>query len=242
MCTADNFKEKCPALLRGIKSKMGRIIAFIGNFGSGKTELAINTALKLKEENDSVALVDVDLINPYFKSSFRKKSLNEKGIRVVGPTEIGTLLPETVSMFDDSEVCTVLDVGGDPVGATVLGQYALQFSKVNEMEVLYVVNFCRPMTDTVDKVITMMEEIEQRGRISITCLVNNTNLAAETTAQDLRDGQEKMQELSRRTGLNIKWVCGRRNVVEEYKNKYGNEGGKLITIDIFMREDWMDIK
>lgn len=222
---------------------MGRIIAFIGNFGSGKTELAINTALKLKKENDRVALVDVDVINPYFKSSFRKNVLNEKGIRVVGPTEIGTLLPETASMFDDSEVYTVLDVGGDPVGATVLGQYSLQFSKAkSEMEVLFVVNFCRPMTDTVDKVIKMMEEIEQKGRISITCLVNNTNLVAETTAQDLRDGQEKMQELSRRTGKDIKWICGRRNVVEEYKMKYGDEGGKLIAIDIFMREDWMDIK
>jgi hypothetical protein len=221
---------------------MKRITVFIGNFGSGKTELSINTALALKKERQRVTLVDLDIINPYFKSSFRRDTLEKAGVRVVAPGELGTVPPEVASVFDDPAAAAVFDVGGDPVGATVLGRYHERFDAVREdTETLYVVNFMRPMSDTPPKVLQMMEEIEARSRMRVTGLINNTNLAAQTTADDLLTGQRLLSEVAAARGLPIRWVSGRRAVLDAFAQKAGGFAGELYPIDIHMRAEWMDM-
>lgn len=222
---------------------MKRITVFIGNFGSGKTELAINTALGLREAGKPVRLVDVDIINPYFKSSFRRETLEQAGVQVIGPGAIGTLPPEVSSVFDDKSIHAVFDVGGDPVGATVLGRYKDRFDEAaDEMEVLYVVNACRPLSDTPERVLRMMDEIESKSRIRITGMVNNTNLAARTTAKELIDGQRTIGEVAKRRGLPIRWITGRPDVLEAFEEEVSVYEGELLPIRIYMREEWMDME
>lgn len=221
---------------------MKRITVFIGNFGSGKTELAINTALGLRKEGKRVSLVDVDIINPYFKSSFRRGMLEEAGVQVIGPNSAGALPPEVVSVFDDKGIYAVFDVGGDPAGATVLGRYKDRFDQAaHDLEVLCVVNACRPLSDTPGRLLNMMDEIEIRSRLKINALVNNTNLAAKTTAEELVAGQEMIGEVARKRGIPIKWITGRPEVLGAFKEKAGAYEGELRPICIYMREEWMDM-
>ncbi|MFZ5975349.1 MAG: ATP-binding protein [Bacillota bacterium] len=221
---------------------MKRITVFTGNFGSGKTELAINTALGLREEGKRVRLVDVDIINPYFKSSFRRAMLEDAGVYVIGPNSEGALPPEIISVFDDRETYGVFDVGGDPVGATVLGRYKERFDEAaDSLEVLYVVNACRPLSDTPERVLKMMDDIERKSRLKINALINNTNLAAMTTADELIAGQEMLAEIAQKRGLCIKWITGRPEVLSAFREKAGAYEGELRPIHIYMREEWMDM-
>ena len=221
-------------------AEMKRITVFIGNFGSGKTELALNTALGLQREGKRVKLVDVDIINPYFKSSFRRNMLEDAGVQVIG--NAGTLPPEVVSVFDDRDAHAVFDAGGDPVGATVLGCYKDRFDEAaHELEVLYVVNACRPLSDTPERVLAMMDEIEKKSRLRISALINNTNLSAKTTAQELTEGQELLSEVGLRCGLPIKWICGKPGVLDAFTEKADAYEGELHPIHIYMREEWMDM-
>ena len=227
---------------RAFDCVMKRITIFIGNFGSGKTELAINSALGLRREGKRVKLVDVDIINPYFKSSFRKGMLEKAGVQVIGP-DAGALPPEVVSVFDDHSAHAVFDVGGDPVGAAVLGRYKDRFDQAaHELEVLYVVNACRPLSDTPKRVLAMMDEIEQRSRLRINALINNTNLAAKTGAEELIEGQEMLSGVARKRGLPIKWICGTPGVLSAFKKRAGAYEGELHPIRIYMREEWMDME
>lgn len=220
---------------------MERITIFIGNFGSGKTELAINTALRLRREGKRARMVDVDIINPYFKSSFRRAVLEDAGVQVIGPNDMGTLPPEIASVFDDRGTYAVMDVGGDPAGAAVLGRYKDQLDEAShELDVLYVVNARRPLSDTPSRVLSMMDAIEQRSRIKISALVNNTNLVSKTTADDLIAGQELLLKVARLRSLPIRFISGKPDVLEEFSKKTGVFMGELFPIRIFMREEWMD--
>lgn len=222
---------------------MRRITVFIGNFGSGKTELAINTALRLRKEEERVRLVDVDIINPYFKSSFRRAILEEAGVQVIGPNLLGTLPPDILAVFDDRETHAVMDVGGDPAGAAVLGRYRDRFDEAaRELDVLCVINACRPLSDTPERVLAMMDEIERRSRRKISGLINNTNLAGKTSADDLIAGQELVEEVARRRGLPVRFVSGRPEILEAFGEKAGVFEGELFPIRIFMREEWMDME
>lgn len=160
-----------------------------GHYGSGKTNLSLNLALRAAAAGKQVTLVDLDLVNPYFRSS-DVPLLLEKGIRVIAPVFAGTtvdvpsLLPEIAAVFEPEEAgenrFTVLDVGGDDVGATVLGRYHAQLSAI-PYELLYVINQSRNLTATPTEAAALLREIETASRCKATAVVNNTHLKQETT-------------------------------------------------------------
>ena len=177
---------------------MKKVYVLIGNFGSGKTEISLNLAVKGMENGKSV-LVDLDVINPYFRSAERKDILDAAGVKLLYPTfalttvDVPSLPPDIFSVFIDDHDTVVFDVGGDPAGATALGQYKANFDNLPEgsLEVLYVINPRRPFSAEAGMVLDLMERINYRSRLKVTGLVNNANLAKETTFEDLLDGHFK---------------------------------------------------
>ncbi len=188
-----------------------RVTVFVGNFGSGKTEVAVNYTIALAGHEDGVCIADLDIVNPYFRCREVAELMQERNVTVIVPpgglryADLPVILPEIKGMLENRRGRTVLDVGGDPVGARVLGSLAGSFS-VEELDVLIVLNANRPFTDTPGRCVRMMEDIERACRLRITGIVGNTHLMDDTDWGVILQGESMVREVSRLTGRLVRFV------------------------------------
>lgn len=219
---------------------MARIRVFTGHFGSGKTEISINYALKLANEGKKVCIADLDIVNPYFCTRDEKEMLESKGIRLIATpkeyanAELGTIPLNTLAVFNDKSYEVVLDVGGDDQGAVALGQYNKYFME-EEYDMHFVVNTTRPFTKEPDGVIQFIKEVEEASRLKVKYLVNNANLSYETEIEDILYGQKVVKEVQMRTGLPIKFTAVREDLVDKVAHEID---GEIFPIKIFMLPPW----
>jgi hypothetical protein len=225
--------------LSGILDKRFYILA--GNYGSGKTELSLNFALALAKQGNT-ALCDMDIVNPYFRSSENAAMLDAHGIRLIKPpfantaVDVPALSAEMFAAFGCDYA--VFDAGGDPVGASALGGLKRYFDDNRADTVFYyIVNARRPFQGSVDDAYEMLLQIERNSRVKADALVNNTNLAAETTAGDLAYGGEAVSRLSRKTGLPVAFASGTPEVLAGYR-ALGYDG-PTFPVRIFTRPEWL---
>ena len=225
------------------------MMVLIGNYGSGKSELALNFAFAAAERGERTELLDLDMVNTYFRLTERGKQVEMKEIRLVSPNfansgiETLSLPAEVQSAFAMDWDTVIFDVGGDAVGSTALGRYHEDFLQLEEgaLEVLNVVNIRRPLAGTVEKVVRLQEEMQIHSRLKITGMINNTNLAEMTTVQELHDGYEIIKEVSERTGVPVKYTSGKKELLDRFLAEPGHDPkyiGTPLPIDIYMRRDW----
>lgn len=216
--------------------KEKRITLFAGHYGSGKTNIAVNYAVWLKERHDEVVIADLDIVNPYFRTKDSERLLRGKGIETVSPefansnVDLPALPAEIYGVVQNRRRYAVLDIGGDDRGAYALGRFAPYILEENDYEMVYVANFCRPLTVTAGEALEVMREIEAAGGIPFTAIVNNTNLGNMTDPKTVYMGLEKSQELARLCGLPLlftsveKALADRLNIAEilplELQKKY----------------------
>ena len=227
---------------------MKKMKVLIGNYGSGKSELALNFAFQAAERGERTELLDLDMVNTYFRLTERGQMTRMKEIRLVSPNfacqgvETLSLPAEVSSAFAMDWDTVIFDVGGDAVGATALGRYHEDFEALEEgsLEVLNVVNIRRPLAGTVEKIIRLQEEMQIHARLKITGMINNTNLATVTTPQELRDGYEMVREVSERTGVPVAYTSGKKELLEQFLSEGHDERfiGTPLPMDIYMRRDW----
>lgn len=218
-----------------------RINIITGHYGSGKTEFAINYTLKLSEYADKIAIVDLDIVNPYFRSREMEPLLNEKGIRVISSSvkapavEVPALSAEIFSVFQDGDYSVVLDIGGDKAGANVLARYH-KYLDNEPYEMFFVVNANRPLTNNVDAALSYLKSIEEASGQKVTSLINNTHLCQLTTLDDVMKGQELCKRISELTGLPIKYTLVNKELLNgEIGNIIDNE---VFPIDIYLKKPW----
>lgn len=189
----------------------------VGNYGSGKTELALALARRLRTETQgAVALVDLDIVNPYFRSAEQAALLRREGIEVQMPSfalstvDIPVLPAEIQSVFEPGRYArVVIDVGGDDVGATALGRYAPFIQPIRDrMRILYVVNPFRPLSGTQEDICALFELIALRSRQRPDMLVNNANLQRRTTAADLVTAQALLDAVGAQLHIPVGMVVG----------------------------------
>ncbi len=198
-----------------------------GHFGSGKTEIAMQMARDLAAEGREVVLVDLDVVNPYFTSSSHCSELEKEGVRVVAPmyantnVDVPALTAGARAAFRSPLCDTVVDLGGDSVGAAVMGSLADSLDQAEHFAFLFVVNVYRPFTQTPEEIIQQMERIEPRARMCVCGLVNNANLLGETLPEHLYHGEAVLKEVSRLTGRRILYHCGTRQILNQCKNLSG---------------------
>ncbi len=233
---------------------MTKYVVLLGNFGSGKSELALNFALNAKVLGNTV-LVDLDIINPYFRSSDQKELLQKQGIRLVSPLfaganiEIMTLPPDVFAAFNGVYEQVIFDAGGDAGGAVALGQYHSYFAKIprEDLAVYLVVNPRRPLSDTVSQIVSLLHRIEDSCRLQVTGLINNGNLSVETTAEDLLFSYALVSEVSRQTGIPVAWCSGAPGVLAEFLRQAELQGldkqylGQPFPIKVKMHRDWQSV-
>jgi hypothetical protein len=195
-----------------------RISIFTGHFGSGKTEVAINYALKLSERYGKTAIVDFDIINPFFRTADAKNALEDRGVRVFVPkyansnVDVPSLPLEINMLFENKDYRVVFDVGGDDLGAKVLSRYNAEILG-DDSEMYFVINTRRPMTLSDMGIEEMIRDIEESSRLKVDWLVNNTNLLGETTPEIIREGGEIIKQVSENLGIPVGFISGMSGVL-----------------------------
>lgn len=225
-----------------------KMYVLIGNYGSGKTELALNFAIQAAARGERTELLDLDMVNTYFRLTEPGRLMRMKDIRVVSPNftnssvETLSLPAEVQSAFAMDWDTVVFDVGGDAVGSTALGRYHQDFELLDpgDLQVLNVINIRRPLSGTVEKIIRLQEEMEVHSRLTITGMINNTNLAQETSPEDLRDGYEIIRQVSEQTGVPVLYTSGKKAMLDLFLSE-GHDPryiGIPFPIDTYMARDW----
>ena len=208
--------------------KFKRLTLLCGHYGSGKTNVALNLAYRLKETKENVAIADLDIVNPYFRTKDSAQELKEKGIGLICSEYAGTnvdipALPQQMySLVDDLSLSAVLDIGGDDRGALALGRLSDAIIEENNYEMILVINKFRPLTPDAESTIEVMKEIEYAGKIKFTALVNNSNLGIETTAEDVLSSLQYANEVSKMSGLPILFTSVDEKLYSELYGKIEN--------------------
>ncbi|MBP3720448.1 MAG: ParA family protein [Clostridia bacterium] len=219
-----------------------RFIVLTGNYGSGKTEIALNLAFRFAALGEKTTLVDLDIVNPYFRSAEKAGELEKAGVRVLMPVfalttvDIPALPPEIQSVFEQPSDRVIFDVGGDDTGAAALGRYAPAFQK-NRSDTLslLVINCMRPLTETREDILDLAERIGKRGRLGTDGLINNTNLADQTEPEMLEWGEGIVSECAREMGKRIVLNTGERRILDQCGLRFPR-----MEIERRMIPEWME--
>ena len=218
-----------------------RIKIFVGGFGSGKTEIAINYSIYCRKSYTKVAIVDLDIVNPYFRTREARDALNLKGVEVVAPegkltyTDVPLISPEIKGLIQNPDYCLILDVGGDDVGSVVLGNFRNIIQDFG-YEMLLVVNPYRPFARGVPQIKQMAQEIENRSRLKISGIISNPNLSRQTDEKIIKQGHILIRQASQKLNLPIKFIC----IDEQFSQKVKQEDfvEPIFYIKRFMHLPW----
>lgn len=217
--------------------ELKNFILVTGHYGCGKTNFSINLALDYLKQGRKVTMVDMDLVNPYFRTSDYRQMLEEKGIEVIAPVfghtnlDIPSLPAAMYSIFDSKDL-VIVDVGGDDVGSTVLGRFRPQFENFT-YDMLYVVNHFRNLTSEPAEAVEILREIEAVSGLKATKLVNNSHLMGDTDLNTLKAGKKFAEEVGNMTGLPVLFNTVRRDLAED--SSLRSEMEPVYPIDIFVK-------
>ena len=228
---------------------MKQFILLIGNYGAGKTEIALNLAVRAAAEGKKTQVIDLDRINDYFRMSDHVQLLRDKRIDLVSPTFAGAGVTQSSvsaavgSAFARDWDLVIFDVGGDPAGALSLARYHADFAALEpgQLEVWDVLNVRRPMCQTPEKILKLKEELEGFARQQVTGFIHNSNLQAWASARDLEEGYPVVKEASERSGIPIVYTSGRPEFLREFLDGGGHEPrfiGEALPLETYMHRSW----
>ena len=215
-----------------------RITLFAGHYGSGKTNIALNYARMLKRAGEKVAIADLDIVNPYFRTKDSAADLAAEGIDLVVsdfansnvdfpalPKEIYALtapIEQSEQSNDRTIPHVVIDVGGDDRGALALGRYVPDIKAEGDYEMLAVVNAARPLTRTAQDAVEVLREIEAACALPFTGIVNNTNLGPQTTAETVLGSKSYADEIAALMKIPVRFTCATETIAAELKGRVEN--------------------
>lgn len=205
-----------------------RITLFAGHYGSGKTNISVNYAIHLKALGLPVAIADLDIVNPYFRTKDSEEELKSRGIDLLCSDFAGSnldipALPERMyRTVRDKQTYAVMDIGGDDVGSVALGRFAPFIREENNYDMVFVVNFYRPLSPDAETALEIMREIENASSLRFTSIAHNSNLGEETTAETLLDKVNETKRLSEISGLPLKMTAVKEELFSDLAGKIDN--------------------
>lgn len=213
-----------------------QITVISGHYGSGKSEIAVNLAIQKKAD----IIIDLDIVNPYFRTREAEEVLKTHNIEVVSsPLEKGKhadlpyLSARMYAPFYNESLKAIYDLGGDGVGAKVFRQF--EDFDTTAIDHFVVINIFRELTSSKPKIVAMINQIEANSGIKVTGLINNTNLLRETTFEDVLKGQEIIREVSRELKLKIVYTT----LLDQIKIDVNLLEGEVIPLILYLRKTWL---
>ena len=205
-----------------------RIIIFSGHYGSGKTNIAVNFATSLKKRGDKVAVADLDIVNPYFRTKDSLDLFEKEGIRLIcsdyanSNVDIPALPQDIYTVTDDRSYKMIVDVGGDDRGALALGRLTPKILEENDYDMLLIVNMYRPLTPDATQTVEVAREIERACKINFTGIINNSNLGNLTEESDVLSSLSYAEEISRLMGIPVKYTTVKEDLFDKLNGKIEN--------------------
>ena len=226
-------------------NRLKKFIVVTGHYGCGKTNFSINLAMDYVKSGHKVTLVDMDLVNPYFRTSDYRDILEEKGIEVIAPVfghtnlDIPSLPAAMYSIFEKEDI-VIVDVGGDDVGATALGRFKPKFDGI-DFDMLYLVNRFRNMTSSPEEAVEVLREIEAVSGLKATAVVNNSHMMGDTDEKILSEGKDFAEVVSKLTGLPLIANTLRKDLYEKesmLKSVNQDRECDVYPVEIFVKTAW----
>ncbi len=202
-----------------------RLTILCGHYGSGKTNIAVNMALDLASKRDHVAVADLDIVNPYFRSKDSEDEFKQRGIRLIcsdfasSNVDLPSMPADLYSITDDKSLSVILDIGGDDRGAYALGRLRDAILAEDDYRMLMVINKFRPLTPDAPSTIEVMREIEWACGVPFNGIINNSNLACETSAKDVLGSMKYADEVSKLAGIPLVLTTVEDRLYDELKDK-----------------------
>ena len=218
-----------------------RIRIFVGAYGSGKTEVALNYVLARRRAGARVAIADLDLVNPYFRSRELRGVLEEEGVKVIAPqgaladADLPIIVPEVQGYLQNPDWEVVLDVGGDDAGSRALGRF-VPYLRAGSWSMSMVLNDRRPWTGDTDGIEGSIGRVQSASRLVVHGLVSNPNLAGDTTAAVVRAGHATIARAAESLGLPIDFVA----VLDELVEEVGDLGAPVFPITRHLFPPWYE--
>lgn len=216
---------------------MKKITVITGHYGSGKTNLSVNLALDCARKGERVTIVDLDIVNPYFRTADFAELFKEHGITFAATAYANTSLDIPAVTFDLERMAyesgfLIADVGGDDAGASALGRYssALNEYAPDKLDMLYVINRYRYVRDYANEETALLRDIEAASRMHCTGIVNNSNLGAETTAEHIVEALPYVSRVSELTGLPTVFNVCRSDIALDIPNR--------LSVEIYVKTIW----
>ena len=218
-----------------IASQAPRLYIFVGAYGSGKSEVSVHFARKLRKENPDrkILLADLDIVNPFYRSADARSVLEKEQIRVIAPNfantnvDVPSVPGEMYAIFDDPDYLGVFDIGGEDLGARILSSMHSRF-KTLSYRVYMVINTLRPFTSDAQSIAKMAQELSQAARLPISGLIDNTNLLSDTSKHEFIESYPIVYGASRLTGIPIVYASGLDTNLPAEWDVYTNEGVPLL--------------
>lgn len=218
-----------------------RIAAFLGGAGSGKTEIALNFALGLRGETErTIHFFDMDQTKPLFRARDAADTLREAGIVFhsnldTSIEDVAAIAPGVIAALEETDSYVILDIGGNEQGARVIGQF---FERLNRPDsvVFLPINPYRPWSGDSAELRMTVEGITRAARSDCVRIVSNPNFCAETRAEDVISGNEKLKSMLG-SEYPIAFVCAREDLCAQLEGRIAE---RLIPIRIRIRYPWME--
>lgn len=223
---------------------MKRIRIITGHYGSGKSELSVNMVTELKKQYDKVAIVDLDIANPYFRSRERQDMMEDMCIEVFHNSfgyditqDLPALSAAIKKPLENKDYHTIVDAGGDDSGARVLNQFRKYFL-ADDCEMIFVINANRPETSTVSGCLHHLDAIQVETGLKVDGIINNTHLLSETSAADIKKGYKLCKEVSELLDIPIIGSYCNEKILNNIKEEE-LDGIEVTPIHLFMRPSWL---
>ena len=238
--------SKIPSSLR---MALRPITLVVGHYGVGKTNLSINLAVDLAAEGKQVTVVDLDIVNPYFRASEQRRLLEERGIELIAPVfaEAGSSLdvPSLTGKISPAielaseERAVIIDVGGDDAGSVAVGRYA-RFICERDYAMLAVLNRFRNLVQDPVDAVENLREIETASRLAATAVVDNSHLKSVTDSDTIRLGVDYAGKVAAASGLPLVAVTAPNHLVEVSGAHLESfvKSEQLYPITMYVRTPW----
>lgn len=221
-----------------INVQIPRLFIFVGAYGSGKSEVSVNFARKLRRDNPDrkVLLADLDIINPFYRSADAREILEKENIRVIAPNyantnvDVPSVSGEMYSIFDDPDYLGVFDIGGEDMGTRILSSMHSRFQNIT-FQVFMVVNTLRPFTADAPAIAVMARELSAAARLPIHGFIDNSNLLEQTTHDELIHSYSILAAASKITGIPLAYASGLDEYLPENWTGFTNKGIPLLRME-----------